>query len=82
MQAFRVICHCMHMEPTMAKFLHYYVIHMGVKSGWVSLIGLSKTCLFKGRFMKDRELMVKASPIPAKEAVAVYHAHSWAMTQF
>ncbi|RDX58636.1 hypothetical protein CR513_62034, partial [Mucuna pruriens] len=59
-----VICHYRCMKPTVLKFLHYYVVRVGVKSGWVSLISLSKTYLltaystsykgFKAHFMKRK----------------------------
>ncbi|RDX67145.1 hypothetical protein CR513_54008, partial [Mucuna pruriens] len=47
MQVFKVVCRCLHMEPTTAKFLHHYVVHHYVvhqyqKSGWISLIGIHK----------------------------------------
>ncbi|RDY01522.1 hypothetical protein CR513_15130, partial [Mucuna pruriens] len=34
------------MEPTTTKFLHYYVVRLGPKTGWMSLTSILKTCLF------------------------------------
>ncbi|RDX99826.1 hypothetical protein CR513_17067, partial [Mucuna pruriens] len=79
MQAFRVICHCLCMEPTTAKFLHYYVVCLGLKTGWVSLTGLSKIYLFnaystsykgfKGRFVKSA---MSCSPSTAGQFPSTY----------
>ncbi|RDX67674.1 hypothetical protein CR513_53420, partial [Mucuna pruriens] len=45
MQAIQVMCHCLRMEPTTAKFLVHYV-----KSGWVSLTNVLNSCLFNAYY--------------------------------
>ncbi|RDX81262.1 hypothetical protein CR513_38086, partial [Mucuna pruriens] len=67
LQAFKVIYYCLRMEPIATKFLHYYLVRLGLKMGWVSLTVILKTCLFnaystsykefKARFIKSRDDM-------------------------
>ncbi|RDX63379.1 hypothetical protein CR513_58192, partial [Mucuna pruriens] len=47
MQAFWVICHFLHMEPTAAKFLHHYAMRLYQKYGCVSLTELIGKFNFK-----------------------------------
>ncbi|RDX98801.1 hypothetical protein CR513_18235, partial [Mucuna pruriens] len=37
MQAFKMVCHCLHIEPTATKFLYHYFVCQYRKSGWISL---------------------------------------------
>ncbi|RDY08915.1 hypothetical protein CR513_06797, partial [Mucuna pruriens] len=46
MQAFKVICHCLHIKHTTSLFLCHYTTRIGVKPSWVSLSLLPKTNLF------------------------------------
>ncbi|RDX98615.1 hypothetical protein CR513_18435, partial [Mucuna pruriens] len=48
MQTFRVLCHCLHMETTAAKFLHHYSVSQYQKSGWISLSGIHKISVLRG----------------------------------
>ncbi|RDX84026.1 hypothetical protein CR513_34988, partial [Mucuna pruriens] len=66
-------------HPNPPKFFHHYIVRMGAKSRWVSLISLSRTYLFtaystsykgfKGRFVKVQAVdgasfMVNCEPMP------------------
>jgi len=52
LQAFRLMCRALSLEPTAERFLYFYVIRPRDPCSWVSLVGRPKSCLLDG-FMQS-----------------------------